>query len=159
MFDFLNILRGHGLFSDIDVAFARFIGRNSDGDPSLMLLAALVSNAVSVHGEVALPMERIGTRESLRRYLKALSASEDKDAFSRESDTPLELGFIDRMDGWPPKPDTFPHLFRECHPEPDKEFQPAPLILANGLYYLGRTFQNEWFLNRIPAKYELKNAK
>ena len=94
MFDFLNILRGHGLFSDIDVAFARFIGRNSDGDPSLMLLAALVSNAVSVHGEVALPMERIGTRESLRRYLKALSASEDKDAFSRESDTPLELGFM-----------------------------------------------------------------
>lgn len=146
MSDFLNMLRGRGLLSDIDVAFARFIGRNADGDPALTLLAALVSNAASVHGEIALPMEKIGTRESLKRYLKNLSPSEDDKQSPQESDFPLDLGFIDRIGSWPPEPDAFPHLFREFHPESLEAFRPAPLILANGLYYLGRAFQNELFL-------------
>jgi len=145
--DFLNVLRGRGLLSDIDVAFARFIGRNADGDPALTLLAALVSNAASAHGEIALPAEKIGTRESLKRYLKNLLPSEDdKLSMAKESDTPMDLNFIDRLETWPPEPDAFPCLFREYHPEMEEAFQPAPLILANGLYYLGRAFQNELFL-------------
>lgn len=146
MSDFLNMLRGRGLLSDIDVAFARFIGRNAGGDPALKLLAALVSNAASVHGEIALPAEKIGTRESLKRYLKTLSPSEDRDEPSQESDPPPEPGFVDMIDGWPPEPGAFPCLFREYHPESDEAFRPAPLLLANGLYYLGRAFQNELFL-------------
>ena len=73
MSDFLNILRARGLLADIDVAFARFIGRNANGDPALTLLAALVSNAASMHREIALPVNKIGTRDSLRRYLKTLA--------------------------------------------------------------------------------------
>ena len=146
MLDFLNMLHGRGLLSDIDVAFARFIGRNAGGDPALALLAALVSNAASAHREIALPAEKIGTRESLGRYLKNLSPSEDAELLSRESDIPLNLGFLDRMDAWPPEPGAFPLLFRVYDSESDKAFEPAPLILANGLYYLGRTFQNELFL-------------
>jgi len=146
MFDFLNMLRGHGILSDIDVAFARFIGRNAGGDHSLTLLAALVSNASSVHGEIALPVEKIGTRESLGRYLKTLSVSEDNDELLQESGIPLDIGFIDRLDSWLPAPGAFPRLFRVYDPESNEEFQPAPLILANGLYYLGRAFQNELFL-------------
>ena len=80
--DLLNLLRGRGLLSDIDVAFARFLGRNAGGDPALTLLAALVSNASSVHGEIALPAEKIGTREALKKYLKTLSPSEDDKQFS-----------------------------------------------------------------------------
>ena len=79
MSDFLNMLRGRGLLSDIDVAFARFIGRNADGDPALTLLAALVSNAASVHGEIALPAEKIASCELLKRYLRNLSPSEDRE--------------------------------------------------------------------------------
>ncbi|MBR4466985.1 MAG: hypothetical protein IKS34_01645, partial [Clostridia bacterium] len=147
MSDFLNMLRGRGLLSDIDVAFARFIGRNAGGDPALTLLAALVSNAASVHGEIALPAKKIGTRESLKRYLKNLSPSENREMLSQESDPPPDLNFIDRIRSWPPEPDAFPRLFRECHPETDVDaFQVTPLILANGLYYLGRAFQNELFL-------------
>jgi exodeoxyribonuclease V alpha subunit len=146
MSDFLNMLRGRGLLSDIDVAFARFLGRNAGGDPALTLLAALVSNAASVHGEIALPAEKTGTREALKRYLKNLSPSEDGEQLLQGSDTPPDLSFIDRMDGWPPEPGAFPRLFREYHSESDKEFQPTPLIFANGLYYLGRAFQNELFL-------------
>ena len=77
MSDFLNILRARGLLADIDVAFARFIGRNANGDPALTLLAALVSNAASMHREIALPVNKIGTRDSLRRYLKTLSAASE----------------------------------------------------------------------------------
>ena len=146
MSDFLNMLCGCGILSNIDIAFARFIGRNAGGDPALTLLAALVSNAASVHGEIALPAEKIGTRESLARYLRTLSASENEEMISRESDIPMDPGFIDRMDGWPPAPDAFPWLFRVYAPESDEGFRPTPLILANGLYYLGRTFQNELFL-------------
>ena len=147
MSDFLNLLRGRGLLSDIDVAFARFLGRNAGGDPALTLLAALVSNASSVHGEIALPAEKIASRESLKRYLKTLSPSEDnKQATTGEPDTPPDLSLIDRLETWPPEPGAFPRLFREYHPETDETFQPAPLILANGLYYLGRAFQNELFL-------------
>ena len=143
MSDFLNLLRGRGLLSDIDVAFARFLGRNAGGDPALTLLAALVSNASSVHGEIALPTEKTASRETLKRYLKALSPSEDdKQAAAGEPD----LSFIDELEIWPPEPGAFPHLFREYHPGTDEAFQPAPLILANGLYYLGRAFQNELFL-------------
>ena len=40
--DFLNLLRGRGLLADIDVAFARFIGKNAALDPAMTLLAALV---------------------------------------------------------------------------------------------------------------------
>ena len=145
--DYPNMLRGYGLLADIDVAFARFIGRNADDDPALTLLAALVSNAASMHGEIALPAEKIGTRESLRKYLRSLSSPEDGGQLPQESgDTTPDLGFIDRMDRWPPDPGAFPRLFREYHPETDDAFQPAPLILANGLYYLGRAFQNERFL-------------
>lgn len=146
MSDFLNMLRGRGLLSDIDVAFAQFIGGNAGGDPALTLLAALVSNAASVRGEIALPAEKIGTRESLRRYLKSLSPSEDRELLSPESDSPPDSSFIDRMGGWPPEPGAFPRLFRAYDPEADGEFRPAPLIFANGLYYLGRAFQNELFL-------------
>ena len=146
MSDFLNMLRGRGLLSDIDVAFARFIGGNAGGDPALTLLAALVSNAASVRGEIALPAEKTGTRESLKRYLKSLSPSEDKELLSPESDSPPDLSFIDRIRSWPPEPGAFPRLFRAYVPEADGEFRPAPLIFANGLYYLGRAFQNELFL-------------
>ena len=139
--DPLTMLRGRGLLSDIDVAFARFIGRNASGDPALTLLAALVSNASSVHGEIALPEEKIATRESLKRYLRTLSPSEVPG-----SETPPDLSFIDRMDAWPPVPGAFPRLFRECRPNALEGFQATPLILANGLYYLGRAFQNELFL-------------
>jgi exodeoxyribonuclease V alpha subunit len=147
MSDFLNMLRGRGVLSDIDVAFARFIGRNAGGDPALTLLAALVSNAASVHGEIALPAEKIASCELLKRYLRNLSPSEDMEQLSQGFDTPLDLSFIDRMDGWPPEPGAFPRLFRECRPETDDDAaQVTPLILANGLYYLGRAFQNELFL-------------
>ena len=91
MSDFLNMLRGRGLLSDIDVVFARFIGRNAGGDPALTLLAALVSNAASVRGEIALPAEKTGTRESLKRYLKSLSSSEERELLSPESDSPPDL--------------------------------------------------------------------
>ena len=147
MSDFLNLLRGRGLLADIDVAFARFIGRNANGDDALTLLAALVSNVASMHREIALPADRIGTRDALRRYLKTLSASSEGEAqFQCGNNSPLDLGFLDRMESWPPAPGAFPHLFREFCPEPDKAFRPAPLVLANGLYYLGRAFQNELFL-------------
>ena len=141
---FLNTLRGRGLLENIDVAFARFIGGNADGDPALTLLAALVSNATSMHGEIALPADRIGTRGSLRAYLEDLAAGRDADA--RESVAAEDFGFVDRLKQWPPEPGAFPRLFRECRPGQDEPFQPAPLILANGLYYLGRAFQNELFL-------------
>ena len=68
MSDFLNMLRGRGLLADIDVAFARFIGRNANGEAALTLLAAIISNAASAHREIALPASRIGTRESLRKF-------------------------------------------------------------------------------------------
>ena len=130
MSDFLNMLRGRGLLSDIDVAFARFIGRNANGDAALTLLAAIISN-------------RIGTRESLRKYLKTISAaSENETQNVQGAETPLDLGFLDRMDHWPPLPDAFPHLFSEYRPGSNETFRPTPLILANGLYYLGRAFQN-----------------
>ena len=66
IYELLNQLRGRGLLADIDVAFARFVGGNADNDPSLTLLAALVSNAASMHGEIALPVRKIGTRALLR---------------------------------------------------------------------------------------------
>lgn len=144
VFDFLNMLRGHGLLADIDVAFARFIGGNADGDPALTLLAALVSNAATVHGEIALPADRIGDRESLRAYLRELSPAVGADA--RESGEPADFGFVDRLEQWPPDPGAFPQLFREYRPGTDDEFRPAPLMLANGLHYLGRALQNELFL-------------
>lgn len=146
VFEFLNTLRGCGILSDIDVAFAGFIGRNAGGDPALTLLAALVSNASSMHREIALPASRIGTRESLRRYLQGLSAPEDDEHSRRGAGLSPDTDFIDRLDCWPPVPDAFPRLFREYLPETGEAFQPAPLILANGLYYLGRAFQNELFL-------------
>ena len=148
--DILNPLRGRGLLSDIDVAFARFIGANAARDPAMTLLAALVSNAASVQGELALPADRIGTRELLRTYLLELASAEDAPARAwRDTGTPPELDFIDRMGQWPPDPDAFPRLFRVYHPDPDEAFRPAPLVLANGLYYLGRAFQNELFLRDI----------
>ena len=147
VFDFLNMLRGRGLLADIDVAFARFVGGNANGDPALTLLAALVSNAASMHREITLTADRIGTREALRRYLKSLSAAPENDApFPPEAETPLDSGFVDRMASWPPDPGAFPSLFREYRPGSGEAFRPAPLILANGLYYLGRAFQNELFL-------------
>ena len=144
VFEFLNALRGRGLLADIDVAFARFIGKYADDDPALTLLAALVSNAASVHGEIALPADRIGTRESLRAYLRRLSAARDDDAQTPAE--PVDFGFADRLAHWPPEPGALPQIFLEYRPGSDKTFRPAPLILSNGLYYLGRALQNELFL-------------
>jgi len=147
VYEFLNLLRGHGLLADIDVAFARFIGENADRDPALTLLAALVSNAASRRREIALPAETIGTRESLLTYLESLSPGDDGDAALESGERArLDLGFVGRLAQWPPEPGAYPCLFRECRPERDEAFRPAPLILANGLYYLGRAFQNELFL-------------
>ena len=146
MSEFLNMLRGRGLLADIDVAFARFVSRNAGGDPAMTLLAALVSNAMSMHGEIALSAAAVATRESLKRYLKGLAISGEDEQKTRESGSPPDFGFIDRLDAWPPEPDTFPSLFRKYRPESGEAFRPAPLILANGRYYLGRAFQNELFL-------------
>ncbi len=147
IYEFLNLLRGCGLLADIDTAFARFIGGNAAHDPALTLLAALVSNAASTQGEIALPADRIGTRESLRSYLLCLSPGEDDPMPGRrKQETPPDLDFIDNLDRWPPVPGAYPQLFRECTPETDEAFRPAPLVLSNGLYYLGRAFQNERFL-------------
>ncbi|MBP5231736.1 MAG: AAA family ATPase, partial [Clostridia bacterium] len=145
IFEFLNQLRGHGLLADIDVAFARFIGGNAGNDPALTLLAALVSNAASMHGEIALPADRINTRGKLRYYMENLSAG-DRDDTVRDSGETDDFSFVDRLASWPPDPNGFPCLFREYCPESGEPFQSAPLILANGLYYLGRAFQNELFL-------------
>ncbi len=145
IFEFLNQLRGRGMLADIDVAFARFIGENADGDPALTLLAALVSNAASMHGEIALPADRIGTHGKLRHYLENLSAGDD-DAAAQDSGETADFSFVDRLGSWPPDPNAYPCLFREFRPESGEPFQPAPLLLVNGLYYLGRAFQNELFL-------------
>ena len=145
IFDFLNQLRGYGLLADIDVAFARFIGGNADRDPALTLLAALVSNAASMQGEIALPVNKIGTRASLRYYLENLSAG-DSDAVTQDPGEPPDFDFVYQLKQWPPDPKAFPCLFREYRPESGEPFQPSPLILADGLYYLGRAFQNELFL-------------
>ena len=149
MNEFLNALRGRGLLADIDVAFARFIGRNAGGDPALTLLAALVSNTATMHREIALPASRIATREALRRYLKSLTPPEDAAEPSPGlSALSPEPGFPDGLDHWPPSPEAFPRLFREYRPgtDDDEAFRATPLVLANGLYYLGRAFQNELFL-------------
>ena len=151
----LNMLRGRGILADIDVAFAQMIGENAAHDPALTLLAALVSNAVSTRGEIALPASEIGTRESLRRYVRKLSVARKDDAAQTAPEMPPDPAFIDRLDGWPPDPAAFPRLFVEYHPETAGEFRPAPLVLANGLYYLGRAFQNELFLR----DYLLTHAK
>ncbi len=146
--DYLNVLRGRGLLADIDVVFAQFIARNAAQDPALTLLAALVSNAASVQREIALPVARIGSREALAGYLRSLAPAEEKGdmrAF-RESGPLPGPDLIGGLDCWPPDPGAFPHLFREYRPESDETFQPAPLVLANDLYYLGRAFQNELFL-------------
>ena len=145
IFEFLNQLRGRGLLADIDVAFARFIGENADNDPPLTLLAAFVSNAASMHGEIALSADRIGTRGKLRYYLENLSAGDNDDA-TQDSGETVDFGFVDRLKNWPPDPNAFPYLFREYSPKSGEVFQPAPLLLVNGLYYLGRAFQNELFL-------------
>lgn len=144
IFDFLNQLRGCGLLADIDVAFARFIGENANCDPALTLLAALVSNAASMHGEIALPADKIGTRGKLRYYLENLSAGDNDDATQDSGE--IDFSFVDRLNNWPPDPNAFPCLFREYTPDSGEAFQLAPLLLVNGLYYLGRAFQNELFL-------------
>jgi exodeoxyribonuclease V alpha subunit len=145
IFEFLNQLRGHGLLADIDVAFSRFIGENADSDPSLTLLAALVSNAASMHGEIALPADKINTRGKLRYYLENLSTGDNDDTVQDSGEMP-DFSFVDRLKNWPPDPNAFPCLFREYSPDSGEAFQPAPLLLVNGLYYLGRAFQNELFL-------------
>ena len=148
VFNYLTSLRGRGLLADIDIAFAQLIGRNAAWDPALTLLAALVSNAASMHREIALPVCKIETKESLRGYLKILSAAwNENEALSERESGLLSFDLIDHMDRWPPTPGEYPHLFREYRSEADKDFQPTPLVLANGLYYLGRAFQNELFGN------------
>ena len=145
IFEFLNQLRGRGLLADIDVAFARFIGGNADNDPALTLLAALVSNAASMHGEIALPVDKINTRGKFRHYLETLSAGDSDDTAQVSGET-VDFSFVDCLGSWPPDPNGFPCLFREYRPGSGEPFRPAPLILADGLYYLGRAFQNELFL-------------
>ena len=145
IFEFLNQLRGCGLLANIDVVFAQFIGRNADNDPALTLLAALVSNAMSMHREIALPADQINTRGKLRYYMENLSAGNDDETVQRAGG-PIDFSFVDRMSTWPPDPAAYPYLFREYRPESGEAFQPAPLVFVNGLYYLGRAFQNELFL-------------
>ena len=78
--EFLESLRINGKLAGIDVVFASFAGRLSGSSPALMLLAALVSNAVSTHNEIALPAESVWTKDALRAYLKKLTAAPERDS-------------------------------------------------------------------------------
>lgn len=164
--DFLESFRLAGKLADIDVMFASFIGRQTNGSPSLTLLAALVSNAASMRGEIALPVESVWTKAALRDHLKALFGGGDAGAALHGQpgggpDAPDVDGFVDALD-WPPSPAAFPHVFREIraedagsgasgagNAEPDifaEAASAAPLVLANGLLYLGRMYRNEELL-------------
>ena len=128
---FLNALRDNGRLLDIDVAFAGFVGRLSGDDPALALLAAIVSNAFSRHNEIAVPLERIATVDSLAEYLGRPTA---------------ELPVNDAT--WPPETGSRPGVFADGNLAADglAAAPAAPLVLANGLVYLGRSFQNELVL-------------
>ena len=157
---FLESLRLAGKLADIDVAFAAFIGRCTGGSPALTLLAALVSNAAVMRGEIALPAGAIRTKDALRSYLKKLSVVPDADLPPEgrppEQTSPDADGFIDGLN-WPPAADAFPHIFREIRQdgsvpaapdaaEPDlfaEASAAAPLVLSGGLLYLGRMYRNE----------------
>ena len=163
--DFLESFRLAGKLADIDVMFASFVGRQTNGSPSLTLLAALVSNAASMRGEIALPVESVWTKAALRDHLKALSGGGDAVAVLPGQpggpDAPDADGFVDSLD-WPPSPAAFPHIFREIraedagsgasgtgNAEPDifaEAASVAPLVLSNGLLYLGRMYRNEELL-------------
>ena len=130
---FLNALREEGRLLDIDLAAASFAGRMTGGDPAQMLLAALVSNAFSQGGDVALPFDAVGDRSALAAY------------WNKDEDD-LPVGPSD----WPPDPAAHPLFFSagNTHAARGKNgFVPAsPLVLSNGLLYLGRSFQSEVFL-------------
>ena len=128
---FLNALRENGRLLDIDVAFAGFVGRLTGDDPALTLLAAIVSNAFSRHNEIAVPLERIATIGSLAEYLGRPAG---------------ELPVNDA--NWPPETGSYPKIFADGTAAADglATAPAAPLVLANGLVYLGRSFQNELFL-------------
>ena len=172
--EFLESLRINGKLAGIDVVFASFAGRLSGSSPALMLLAALVSNAVSTHNEIALPAESVWTKDALRAYLKKLTAAPERDAETPyryapapEWSDPAVDAFVDALD-WPPEPGAFPHLFREIRDDAPEDAAPdmdsaherkeretgvfdeaasaAVLVLRGGLLYLGRMYQNEIFL-------------
>ncbi len=128
---FLNALRDNGRLLDIDVAFAGFVGRLTGDDPALSLLAAIVSNAFSRHNEIAVPLDRIATVDLLAEYLGRPAG-----------ELPVN------NDSWPPGTGSRPEIFADGTAAADGTATvPAALLtLANGLVYLGRSFQNELFL-------------
>jgi len=154
---FLESLRRCGKLADIDVVFASFIGRNAHGSPALTLLAALVSNESSMHDGTALPAERIWTKDALRDHLKKIASEQGvadrADPAGPPADAALDT-FVDGLQDWPPAPDAFPRLFREIAPgaaSPAADglaaaAAAAPLVLSDGLLYLGRMYQDETFL-------------
>ena len=145
----LESLRAGGRLADIDVVFASFVGRNTAGSPGLTLLAALVSNASSMNGETALPAERIWTRDALRKTLRRLALeapAEDAGDTPVLPDAATVDAFADGLPDWPPSPDAFPAIFREISPGAPVGADAAPLILSDGLLYLGRMYQDEAFL-------------
>ena len=173
--DFLEFLRLNGKLAAIDVVFASFIGRRSNDDPALMLLSALVSNAVSVHNEIALPAESVRTKDALRAHLKNMTGGPEQDSDRQtpfcpapgRNDPSAVDAFVEGLD-WPPDPGAFPYLFREIggdapedsqqnaassaargKPETDvfnEALSAAPVVLSGGLLYLGRMYQDEVLL-------------
>ena len=116
---FLEAIRSCGKLADIDIVFASFVGRNANNSPGLALLAALVSNASSIHGETALPAERIWTKDSLRRCLKKMVVEPFSDE-AAESAPPVDAAAVDALvDGlpdWPPDTAACPHPSRQSRP-------------------------------------------
>lgn len=70
--EFAVYLREEKKLLDVDVYFAEFAERlaGAEANSALYLLAALVSGAANVNGEVCLPETWIATAEKLREYLK-----------------------------------------------------------------------------------------
>ena len=127
---FLNRLIRKGRLLEIDVAFAEFVARlaGAPDDPALTLLAALVSNAFSQHNEIALPAARIAGSEALGAYLG-----------EKQSDLPVDGEF--RL----PEVNRYPLIFS------DGRAGITPLVLADGLLYLGRSLQAQLFLRDYVA--------
>lgn len=122
---FLNSLRKQKKLQDIDLAFADLVDRaaGTPGNPALKLLAALVSNSLSQRNETALPAERIASGNALAEYLHLPPGTE----------LPIPA------DGWLPGTGLCPELLSGGE-------RPTPLVLRNGLFYIGRCFQEEIFL-------------
>ncbi|MBQ9336572.1 MAG: exodeoxyribonuclease V subunit alpha [Lentisphaeria bacterium] len=125
MRNFLKELRKKDRLQDIDLAFADLISRTAGdpADPAPVLLAALVSNALTQRGETALSEEQIADADALAAYL----------------DLPQGTELPVPANGWLPDPGRYPWILSDGS-------TPAPLVRRNGLVYLGRCFQNEAYL-------------